>query len=160
MPRLSSRYCGIVWYFVNSVCHSASESGGSAPATGFHSTIESPDSVSRVAPPTISVSNIIVADKSSHSRTGRKRTPDALIGSCIVLLAEDGADHIDRGVALQMRARTASYVDAHPQIGRHCRSFGACHCLGPAGDGACPVRPNRHQRLGGDDLLHRRWPWL
>ena len=34
---------------------------GKVPVTGFHSTIESPDSVSRVAPPTTSVSTISAA---------------------------------------------------------------------------------------------------
>jgi hypothetical protein len=55
----------------------------------------------------INVSNIIAADTSSHSRTGRKRTLDALTGSCIVLLAGDDADHIVRGVAPQLRASTS-----------------------------------------------------
>jgi len=50
------------------------------------------------------VSNIIPAETSSHSRTGRKRTLDALIGSCIVVLAGDGADHIVRCAAPQLRA--------------------------------------------------------
>src|SRR5215510_15035876 len=119
MSRLSSRYCGMVWYLANSVCHSDCESGGKTPVTGFHSTIESPDSVSLVAPPTINVSNIIAADTSSHSRTGRKRRLDALIGSCIVMLAGDGADHIVRGDALQLRDKTARYVHPRPKIGRH-----------------------------------------
>ena len=43
MPRLSSRYCGIAWYFSNSACHCASLSGGNAPVTGFHSVIERPE---------------------------------------------------------------------------------------------------------------------
>jgi len=36
--------------------------------TGFHSTIESPDSVSRVAPPTSTISAIRAATKTSHTR--------------------------------------------------------------------------------------------
>ena len=59
-------------YLPNSAYHSTCESGRKTPVTGFHSTIESPDSVSRVAPPTINVSKIIAAEISSHSRTGRK----------------------------------------------------------------------------------------
>src|SRR5512138_2360214 len=114
MPRLSSRYCGMAWYLANSACHSACESGGKTPVTGFHSTIESPDSVSRVAPPTINVSNIIAAETNSHSRTGRKRTLDALIGSCIVLLAGDGADHIVRGAALQLRGKICQLCRSGP----------------------------------------------
>ena len=61
MPRLSSRYCGIAWYFVNSDSQSLAERGGNIPVTGFHSTIERPDSVSLVAPPTKSVRKIIAA---------------------------------------------------------------------------------------------------
>ena len=52
MPRLSSRYCGMAWYFSNAACHASADSGGNAPITGFHSVIDRPDSVSRVAPPT------------------------------------------------------------------------------------------------------------
>ena len=43
------------------------------PVTGFHSTIDKPDSVSRVAPPTSSVTNISAATASSHSRMARRR---------------------------------------------------------------------------------------
>jgi hypothetical protein len=54
------------------------------------------------------VSNIIAAETSSHSRTGRKRTLDALIGSCIVLLAGDAADHIVRSDAPQFRGKMSA----------------------------------------------------
>ena len=56
----------MAWYFVNSDCHSLSDSGGNTPVTGFHSTIERPDSVNRVAPPTMSVRKIIAAAASSQ----------------------------------------------------------------------------------------------
>src|SRR5262245_58317034 len=160
MPRLSSRYCGMAWYLANSICHSACESGGRTPVTGFHSTIESPDSVSRVAPPTIRVSNIIAADTSSHSRIGRKRALDVLIGSCIVMLAGDGADHIVRSDALQLRDKTVRYVHPQPEIGRHYRSPSPGHPLGPFGYGTRAIRAHKYQRLGGDDLLHCRRTWL
>jgi hypothetical protein len=39
--------------------------------TGFHSTIESPDSVSRVAPPTSTITAISAATASSHARMAR-----------------------------------------------------------------------------------------
>ena len=51
----------------------APDSGGSTPVTGFHSTIESPDSVSRVAPPTSTIATIIAATTMSHARTPRGR---------------------------------------------------------------------------------------
>src|SRR6476620_10024542 len=91
MPRLSSRYCGMVWYFANSARHWSSEVGGSTPVIGFHSTIDRPDSVKRVAPPTIKVRKIIAAAMSSHSRTGRSWISDAFTGPCIV-----GADQHQR----------------------------------------------------------------
>ena len=52
MPLLICWYSGICWYLSNSSCHSASFSGGITPWIGFHSVIDRPDSVSRVAPPT------------------------------------------------------------------------------------------------------------
>src|SRR5262249_36406485 len=60
-------------YFSNSACHAGASSGGSTPVTGFHSTIDSPDPVSRVVPPTTKVANIRAATASSHSRTARRR---------------------------------------------------------------------------------------
>src|SRR5262245_30810203 len=73
MPALCSRYCGIILYFSNSACHAGASSGGSTPVTGFHSTIDSPDPVSRVVPPTTKVANIRAATASSHSRMARRR---------------------------------------------------------------------------------------
>ena len=76
--------------------------------TGLHSTIERPDSVSRVAPPTINVSRIIAAESRSHNRTGRKRDRDTFVGLCIGLLAGDRADHIVLDAAPQLRARLSA----------------------------------------------------
>src|SRR5205809_6394996 len=66
-----SRYCGMILYLSNSACQAAASNGGKTPVTGFHSTIESPDSVSRVAPPTTRVTAISAATASSHSRRAR-----------------------------------------------------------------------------------------
>jgi len=63
----------MVLYLSNSTCQPASSSGGKIPVSGFHSTIESPDSVSRVAPPTTKVTNISAATVSSHKRMARRR---------------------------------------------------------------------------------------
>src|SRR5215831_383784 len=71
MPRLSCSYCGMVLYLANSACQSASPSGGMTPVTGFHSTIESPDSVSRVAPPTSTMAKTSPAMHHSHTPTAR-----------------------------------------------------------------------------------------
>ena len=51
----------MVLYLSNSACHAVSLIGGSAPVTGFHSTIDSPDSVSRVAPPTSTIAKMSAA---------------------------------------------------------------------------------------------------
>ena len=51
-------------------------SGGRTPVTGFHSTIERPDSVSRVAPPTTTVKTISAATTSSHTRMARRMVGD------------------------------------------------------------------------------------
>ena len=61
MPRLSRSYCGVPWYLANSACQSASESGGIAPVTGRHSVIDNPEPVSRVSPPTSTISAIMAA---------------------------------------------------------------------------------------------------
>src|SRR5258705_363505 len=73
IPALRSRYCGMAWYFSNSARQPDAFSGGTTPVTGFHSTIDRPDSVSRVAPPTTSVTNISAATASSQRRTARRR---------------------------------------------------------------------------------------
>ena len=52
MPLLTISYCGICWYLANSSCHSTSPIGGMTPWIGFHSVIERPEPVRRVAPPT------------------------------------------------------------------------------------------------------------
>ena len=57
----------MVLYLSNSACQAVSLTGGTTPVTGFHSTIESPDSVSRVAPPTIKVTTISAATVHNHS---------------------------------------------------------------------------------------------
>src|SRR6185437_11718173 len=156
MPRLSSRYWGIAWYFINSLCQSLSDSGGRTPVTGFHSTIESPDSVSRVAPPTTSVAKIMAAAQNSHSRAARSRSWEDLNGSAIGPLAGDGADHIVLCAAPQMTIRKLSHVHPHPQADRHDRPSCPGDHLGSARDGARPVGADRHQWLRGGDLLRCR----
>ena len=49
------------------------------PVSGFHSTIDSPDSVSLVAPPTTSVMNISTATAMSHHLTWRSLTWRSLL---------------------------------------------------------------------------------
>src|SRR5215471_16528686 len=62
-------------YFSNSVRHCASESGGKVPLTGCHSTIDRPDSVRRVAPPTSTMTKIKAATTNSQARMAWRRAP-------------------------------------------------------------------------------------
>src|SRR5689334_8475264 len=78
MPPGICRYCGMVWYFSNSACQAAASSGGMVPVTGFHSTIDNPDSVSRVAPPTTTIRKISPATASSQTRMIELRDRDCL----------------------------------------------------------------------------------
>ncbi len=58
-------------YFSNSASHAACESGGMTPVIGFHSVIDRPDSVSRTAPPTITIRKTSAATLHSQRRTER-----------------------------------------------------------------------------------------
>ena len=71
MPLLTRSYCGIALYLANASCHSASESGGTAPMIGCHSVIDSPEPVSRVAPPMPTITSTSSATSSSQTRTAR-----------------------------------------------------------------------------------------
>ena len=55
MPSFSNWYCGLARYLPNSSAQACAESGGIAPVIGFHSVIERPEPVSRVAPPTTTI---------------------------------------------------------------------------------------------------------
>lgn len=72
---------GVALYFSNSSSHCASDRGGNIPVTGFHSVILSPDSVSRVMPPTTMIAKTNVDDAISHiptdfgGRIGRDSAP-------------------------------------------------------------------------------------
>src|SRR5215813_5077308 len=98
----------MVLYLSNSACHACASSGGTTPVTGFHSTIERPDSVSRVAPPTITVTNMRAATASSQNLTARR-------------LAAEGARLIMR--SFDCRRRGADHIVVHPlpQLSKHAR---------------------------------------
>lgn len=61
-------------YFSNSAAQAAYDSGGSVPVTSFHSVIDRPDSVSRVMPPTITISMISAATANSQLAMAFGRT--------------------------------------------------------------------------------------
>src|SRR6266481_7397109 len=151
MPALCSRYCGMVLYLPNSACHAAASSGGITPVTGFHSTIDRPDSVSRVAPPTTTVTNIRAATASSHSRTARRR------GSA------NGARSVMGSFACRGRRGPYSCVsvpaiephDAHPRAQAH-RCDPADRLGGDVGaprDGVGAIAASQGQRRDRGDLL-------
>ena len=71
MSKLTCLNSGVRWYFSNSVCHSASFNGGSVPTSGCHSTIDSPECVRRVTPPTTTMANTRAAHSSSQTATLR-----------------------------------------------------------------------------------------
>ncbi len=76
MSWLRSRNSGVSWYFSNVSAHWASFRGGSAPTSGCHSTMESPEWVSRVAPPTTTMAKTSAQQARSHAATG-SRLPGA-----------------------------------------------------------------------------------
>src|SRR6266498_3058695 len=96
----------MVWYFSNSCCQSDGESGGSTPSTGCHSTMESPDSVTRVAPPTSTITKTNPETASSQSRIMRRCRSGGEIGSM-------GRDARCRGSGAQVsQARAAGQCGA------------------------------------------------
>src|SRR6266852_1105616 len=72
MPLLTSSYSDEVWYFSNSAAQAVSLSGGTTPVRGRHSTIERPEPVRRVTPPTITMRTMRAAMPWSQSRTARR----------------------------------------------------------------------------------------
>src|SRR5690554_221379 len=72
-----SIYSGICLYLSNSASQSASLSGGRAPMMGFHSVIDRPDSVRRVMPPTITMTNTRNATENSQLAIATGRFPEA-----------------------------------------------------------------------------------
>src|SRR5262249_23008944 len=144
----------MVLYLSNSACHARASSGGTAPVTGFHSTIERPDSVSRVALPTITVTNIKEATASSQNLMARRLAAE---GARLIMRSFDcrrrGADHIvvHRLPQLSKHARPPAQV---PRRDHADRSGGD---VGAAGDGARAIAPDQGQRGGRGALLrHRR----
>src|SRR5215510_9986733 len=65
IPWLTTLYSGVWRYLSNASSQSAWLNGGIAPAIGRHSTIERPERVSRVTPPT----TIIVATNAAQTRS-------------------------------------------------------------------------------------------
>ena len=60
-------------YLAKASSQAAWPSGGMTPATGFHSVMESPDSVRRVAPPTTTIRKTSAATLHNQSETAPER---------------------------------------------------------------------------------------
>ena len=71
MAGLTRRYSGVCWYFRKVSCHAPWSSGGSAPTIGCHSTIDSPEWVRRVMPPTTTIANTSAQQASSQAAMTR-----------------------------------------------------------------------------------------
>jgi hypothetical protein len=69
MPLFTSSYWEICRYFSNSAIQACSVSGGMAPVTGFHSVMERPEPVRRVAPPMATMRTTRAARMESQART-------------------------------------------------------------------------------------------
>ena len=59
-------YSGYCWYLRNISCQSARDKGGITPTRGFHSTIDKPELVRRVIPPSRIMPKITVAHISNQ----------------------------------------------------------------------------------------------
>src|SRR5215469_9814125 len=88
IPEWIARYSGICLYLANSAAQSPSESGGTTPMTGFHSVIDSPESVSRVIPPTTIIRKINAQQANSHAATAPSRGSARAAPDCAVAAAE------------------------------------------------------------------------
>src|SRR5579885_1022041 len=163
MPSLSARYCGITWYFSNSLCHCASLSGGTTPVTGLHSVIERPDSVSRVAPPTSTLASTSAAMAQSHSRIARVCCSEGFLAGMLITCRKR-ADHI------VLRPALATELMPLHNPARHVNPFAQihwCHCavragrgVGAAGDGFGASAGHSRQFRAVGRLLCDRRPWL
>src|SRR5437879_1004869 len=71
MVGLTRRYSGVCGYFRKASCHAPSSSGGSVPTIGCHSTIDRPEWVRRVTPPTTTIANTSAQQASSQAATAR-----------------------------------------------------------------------------------------
>src|SRR6266498_4602344 len=158
IPALRSRYCGMVLYLSNSACQADASSGGTTPVTGFHSTIDRPDSVSRVAPPTTTVTNIRAATASSHSLMARRRVSE----HAARLVMRSFGCRRRCGPYNQAPASANERDDAHPspQARRRDHADRPGARLGALRDGARAIGCRQGQRHDRGALLRGRRPRL
>src|SRR5262249_50911631 len=126
MPLLRSAYCGICRYFANSAAQSAADSGGNTPVTGRHSVIDRPDKVSRVTPPSTTITKIQPQQRSSQYATAGSARPAAaavcaaITGDNRLIFAKDRMS----GLLLHSVRPAARRVAAEPAPGCRPSSVG------------------------------------
>src|SRR5215510_167325 len=162
IPALRSRYCGMAWYFSNSACQAAASSGGTTPVTGFHSTIERPDSVRRVAPPTTNVATISAATASSHSRMAWRRVA-GVAGTLVMRRSGHALCRFRRGTYICGPVLAIEpKLHAHPPAQAH--RCGRAHRpgadVGAGRHGAGAIAGGQGQRPPRSDLLRGGWARL
>src|SRR5437868_12954250 len=86
------------------------------PMTGFHSVIESPESVKRVIPPTTTIRNIVAQQMNSQAATGARPPPTAR--SNLAPLRAAAAVDIDKRDPRQYRYTDVRQVRAPPRAGK------------------------------------------
>src|SRR5215469_5488266 len=126
-----SRYCGIALYFSNSLCHWAAVCGGTTPVTGFHSTIDSPDSVTRVAPPTTTMRKTRPATANSQKRMARRLAGDGANSVCMEQRLRKSHGPYRRALAVAIVAAAASDPRERPA----CMSAGESKLLADSLEG-------------------------
>src|SRR5215208_4885464 len=123
MPLLTSSYCGIWRYFSNSAAQAISESGGMAPVTGFHSVMERPDPVSRVAPPTATMATTSAARRKSQACTSFNASGRVAGSRVSEASAARVMEKPELSGGVQRRTAWAYFVPSHMTQtgGRQCR---------------------------------------
>src|SRR5262252_7455434 len=108
----------MVWYFSNSDCQALSLKGGTVPVSGFHSTIESPDSVSLVAPPTRTIAKISPATASSRAdlRDGPGRWRNQADGVRALDRRMEATDRYGSALERERLAVRVREVPDHPAV--------------------------------------------
>src|SRR5262245_20066103 len=123
MPLLAYSYCGIRWYLRTASFQSASVSGGSVAMMGFHSVIDSPEPVSRVAPPRLTISNTKPVNTNSQARTaamlGALRAGDVI--ACAMAAVIEGFHRLWHAALRRSQAR-ASATSGRPTRPCHWRA--------------------------------------
>src|SRR6266702_1889103 len=116
------RNSGVALYLSNSLSHSARESGGRTPVMGRHSVMLSPDSVSRVTPPTMTTAMTSADESRSQFPTaGGESTGSSAAGRVTVPLEEkkrgSSADAVEETLGQDLESLMNEYGRAATRDG-------------------------------------------